>query len=77
MKELVTKNLAEAIGPQKLRRVVTAFRYLYLADPKERHFSIKFCNFDEGRGREIWIIVDEYPENEGGLTATFLLPSDY
>ncbi len=57
--------------------IPVAFRSLIMADPEERHFSINFCNADEGRGQEIWCIIDEYPENEGELTATYLLPKDY
>jgi hypothetical protein len=77
MRSAITTNLEKLLTPEQLKNIVMAFRYLYLANPKERHFSIKFCNDDEGRGLEIWIILDEYPAGEGGLTATFLLPSDY
>ncbi len=77
MREVITANLEKKLGEDKLRMVVMAFRFLFLADPKERHFSLKFCNDDEGRGTEVWVMLDEYPQGEGGLTATFLLPSDY
>ena len=77
MREVVTSNLERELGEDKLRMVILAFRFLFLADPKERHFSLKFCNSDEGRGLEVWVMLDEYPPQKGGLTATFLLPGDY
>jgi hypothetical protein len=57
--------------------VIIAFRYLQEADSKEKHFAIRFCNFDEGRGQEIWCMIDDYPEEKGGRTATYLFPKDY
>ena len=77
MREIVTTKLEEELGEEKLKCIVLAFRYLIQADKEEKHFEITFCNFDEGRGKKIWCIVDEYPEEEGGRTATYLLPSDY
>lgn len=77
MRTVITTNLEKLVTPEQLKHIVMAFRSLYLAMPKERHFSMKFCNQDEGRGFEVWVILDEYPPEEGGLTATLLLPSDY
>ena len=77
MRELVTSNLEEVLGREKLNQIILAFRSLFLADPNEKHFSINFCNFNDGRGQEVWCIIDEYSEEEGGRTATYLLPSDY
>ncbi len=77
MREYATTNLEETLGHEKLKQVILAFRNLFLADPTEKHFSINFCNFNDGRGQEVWCIIDEYSEEEGGLTATYLLPKDY
>jgi hypothetical protein len=77
MREVMTENLEKVFDEAKLGRIVVAFRHLMEAAPQEKHFSIKFCNFDEGRGKEVWCIIDEYAEEEGGLTATYLLPKDY
>ncbi len=77
MREVVTENLERMLGEDKLKLVVIAFRYLMEADKEEKHFMIRLCNKNDGRGEEVWCIVDEYPEEEGGRTATYLLPHDY
>jgi len=77
MQEFITSSLEDKLDEDKLRRVIIAFRHLQEADPEEKHFSIQFCNFDEGRGQEIWCIIDDYPKEEGGRCATYLLPKDY
>jgi len=78
MQEFITSSLEEKINDEgKLRRIIIAFRYLQEADPKERHFAIRFCNFDEGRGQEVWCIIDGDPKEEIERIATYLLPKDY
>lgn len=73
----MTENLEKAFDEAKLKLVVIAFRYLMEMDAEEKHFMIRLCNKNDGRGQEVWCIVDEYPEGDGGRTATYLLPHDY
>ena len=73
MQTVFTKGIEEKYSPEQITKFFEAFLSLLAVKPNERHFAFKF-GYDEG---EVWVIIDDYPENEGGKTATLLLPEDY
>lgn len=73
MRTICTKSIVEEYSPAQIALLFDAFFSLLAVKPDERHFVIKFAD-DES---VVWVIIDDYPESEGGKTATLLLPQDY
>jgi len=77
MREYVTSALQKQYTSEQLRYIFYAFRVLMKVTPDEHHFVFRFANSGGFQGQDVWAIIDDYPEAEGGRTATYLLPGDY
>ncbi len=73
MRTVFTEGIEEKYSQEQITKLFEAFFSLLAIKPDEKHFVFKFAR-DES---EVWVIIDDYPESEGGKTATLLLPEDY
>jgi len=73
MRTVFTQGIEEKYSQEQIANFFEAFFNLSAIKPDERQFVFKFASDDS----EVWVIIDDYPEDEGGRTATLLLPQDY
>ena len=73
MRTVFTESIGEKYSQQQITRFFEAFLSLLAVQPNETLFVFKFASDNS----EVWVIIDDYPEVEGGRTATLLLPEDY
>jgi hypothetical protein len=73
MRTVFTQGIEEKYSQGQITNLFNAFFSLLAVKPDERHFIFKFASDLS----EVWAIIDDYPEDEGGRTATLLLPEDY
>jgi len=73
MNTVFTRGIQEKYSQEQITKFFEAFFSLLAIKPDEKQFVFKFASDDS----EVWVIIDNYPEDEGGRTATLLLPEDY
>jgi len=71
---VMTRAVSEKYNPLEQVALFEAFQLLIRAFPQERHFIIGFAYANNGKGENVWLIIDE---SETERIETMLFPDDY